>query len=157
MHHFYDSRSKEMIFCQILRFTLAYLNGQVRQHSYESACSKSWRTKFSLHVPWLSNCVKLLMRLKLLREKHFPVDILGWKIGSLRSKKWRPSVYPIIEAAWGQTSALLLPIQPALPPVSGGWDYSLFKNIHSFVFFFGWHCFAQEYSCFHITKWNRLY
>lgn len=51
-----------------------------------------------MYVRQPSNCIKLLMRLKLLREKHFPADILGWKIGSVRSKNWRPSVYAIIEA-----------------------------------------------------------
>jgi len=98
---FMTQESKEITFCQIIRFALAYLNSQVKQYSYERTCSNKagGQNSLSVYVKRLSNCIKLLMRLELLREKHFPVDILGWKIGSLRSKKWRPSVYPIIEAA----------------------------------------------------------
>lgn len=111
---FLTQESKEITFCQIIRFGLAYLNSQVKQYSYECTCfnKAGGQNSLSTYVKQLSSCIKLL-RLELLRKKYFPVDILGWKIGSLRPKKWRPSVYPIIEAAWGQTLILLLPIQPA--------------------------------------------
>lgn len=36
---FMIQESKEIKFCEIIRFTLAYLNGQEKQHLYECTCS----------------------------------------------------------------------------------------------------------------------